>query len=44
MQSALNPAGPAARDIVTLTTILTIGAGLILSGVAIVHWLPRMFG
>ena len=33
MQSALNPAGPAAQDIVTLTTILTIGAGLILLAV-----------
>ena len=30
MQSALSPAGPAARDIASLTTLLTIGASLIL--------------
>jgi cytochrome c oxidase subunit 2 len=33
MQSALNPAGPAAQDIVALTTELVIGAGLILLAV-----------
>lgn len=35
IQSVLNPAGPAAQDIVTLTTVLAIGAGLILLAVMV---------
>lgn len=30
MQSALNPAGPAAQEVVTLTTVLTVGAAVVL--------------